>query len=381
MGSDLSFPDYIGARKCKEIVGEERFDQEKFNAIKGRSGKITKQQMLDLVLADTLEFNPAGSRNEDIRAQWENTTKAWRKVPKLTMPIVEKFRNSASLLDQAPAENLNSCVFEENEVAGNFVLVCVPKTLVGVDRRRPVQIFFHGGGFVMGRPQHFRRTCAKLAVLSKSVIVCPTVGNAPEDKADTWLRNAYAAFKWVNNEADQLNVDVSRIVVRGENHGAFIALKVAAQAIKKNEHEFIKFIWLDVPALLHDFLPKWRDPDKEIDEMHQISSKLNLQTFSLLFTDIEKQEEFNWDEHKNDVDIFPAFMEEELLKKIPPILLTTGEFDHVGRRACEQFAERLKGIEGKLLGCYIQPGVGHNLYGADQSLRDKAEKIFYTIFM
>ena len=74
-------------------------------------------------------------------------------------------------------------------------------------------------------------------------------------------------------------------------------------------------------------------------------------------------------------------MEEELLKKIPPILLTTGEFDHVGRRACEQFAERLKGIEGKLLGCYIQPGVGHNLYGADQSLRDKAEKIFYTIFM
>ena len=37
-----------------------------------------------------------------------------------------------------------------------------------------------------------------------------------------------------NNEADQLNIDVSRIVVRNENHGAFIALKkVAAQATKR----------------------------------------------------------------------------------------------------------------------------------------------------
>ena len=75
--------------------------------------------------------------------------KAWRKVPKLTMPIVEKFRNSASLLDQAPAENLNSCIFEENEVEGNFVLLCVPKTLVGVDRRPCANIFswrwFHHG--------------------------------------------------------------------------------------------------------------------------------------------------------------------------------------------------------------------------------------------
>ena len=132
----------------------------------------------------------------------------------------------------------------------------------------------------MGRPQHFRRTCAKLALLSKSVIVCPTVGNAPEDKADTWLRNAYAAFKWVHSQADQLNIDVSRVVVRGENHGAFIALKVAVQAMKKNEHELIKFIWLDVPALLHDFLPKWRDPGRESDEMHQVSSTLNLQAFS-----------------------------------------------------------------------------------------------------
>ena len=75
-------------------------------------------------------------------------------------------------------------------------------------------------------------------------------------------------------------------------------------------------------------------------------------------------------------------MDDDTLYKLPPVLLTTAEFDHVGKRGCEQFAEGLKTVEGKLLGCYIQPGVGHGLYGEKGTKeRDNAEKLFYSKFM
>ena len=43
---------------------------------------------------------------------------------------------------------------------------------------------------------------------------------------------------------------------------------------------------------------------------------------------------------------------------------------------------RLKLVEGKLLACYVQPGVMHGVYGTEgRKLRDIAERLFYSKFL
>lgn len=104
-----------------------------------------------------------------------------------------------------------------------------------------------------------------------------------------------------------------------------------------------------------------------------------MQSIATLFTDDVAA--WDWNEHKENAEAFPAIMDDETLSKLPPVLITSGEFDHVGKRGSEQFAARLKTVEGKLLGLYIQPGVGHGIYGGGLAERDAAFKLFYSKFL
>jgi len=68
----------------------------------------------------------------------------------------------------------------------------------------------------------------------------------------------------------------------------------------------------------------------------------------------------NWQEaikKPRSPDLFPGCMPEDLLKKCPPMYLTTAEHDQF-RRDNEWFAPRLKKC-GKFLGLFIQPGGTH----------------------
>ena len=83
----------------------------------------------------------------------------------------------------------------------------------------------------MGSPKNFRKECAKQAVMANAVIICPTIGFGPETKAPVWLKNGYAALKWVHAEAKRLKIDTTCVAIRGESHGAFTALSIARAAV------------------------------------------------------------------------------------------------------------------------------------------------------
>ena len=384
MGSGASLPEFIDPEQCKEIVGEANFNQEKFDSIKETNGKITAAQLTDLMLDSILAAPPSGKRNDDIAPLWDQMSTGWAQVPAMQMKIIELFRGSVDMLDQAPDIYLAQCAITEIQIKKKPCNVFIPKALEVIQDPRPVQIFYHGGGFIMGGPDNFKKTSAKLAVTSNSIVLCPTVGYAPENKAVEWLENAYAALKYVHSDEaeEKYYFDKARVAIRGESHGGYTALTVAREAAKLDEPNLIKFVWLDIPAITNDFVPKWKEPETEVQDMHKACSKLHMQTIALLFTDPDKVEEFNWDENKENAEAFPALMDDETLAKLPPVLITTGEFDHVGKRGSEQFAERLKTVEGKLLACYVQPGVMHGVYGAEgRKLRDIAERLLYSKFL
>lgn len=78
----------------------------------------------------------------------------------------------------------------------------------------------------MGAPDNFRKECAEQAVMSNAVVICPTIGYGPETKAAGWLKNGYAALKFVHSEAERLKIDTTRIAICGDSHGAYSALTV-----------------------------------------------------------------------------------------------------------------------------------------------------------
>ena len=63
------------------------------------------------------------------------------------------------------------------------------------------------------------------------------------------------------------------------------ALTIARSAAQKNEQNLIKFVWLDIPAIMNDFIEYWKTTDKEPEEMHQACSKLHMLALFTLFTD------------------------------------------------------------------------------------------------
>jgi len=81
----------------------------------------------------------------------------------------------------------------------------------------------------------------------------------------------------------------------------------------------------------------------------------------------------NYDGQKNDTDLYPGKVSDDLLKKVPPFAVWTSEFDEY-RRDNVKIAERGKAC-GKLLDISDMPGVMHNYQAS--SYTEQETKWFY----
>lgn len=213
---------------------------------------------------------------------------------------------------------------------------------------------------------------------TKTVLIAPEIGVAPEKKAPHWLKNGYAALKWVHAEAQRLGIDKARIALSGESAGGYTGLGVCMELAKTGESNLVKLFVADIGAFNNDFLAVAK-PEDEAEEMHKAGSMLHMQSMAYLITD--DVQAFDWSTRATDPNIFPAQMDETLLPKLPPIVLMTREFDHVGKRGNEMFAQRLK-PHGKLVGLYIQPGTGHGLGTAESNAQlEKDEALIFASFL
>jgi acetyl esterase/lipase len=95
---------------------------------------------------------------------------------------------------------------------------------------RPLLVFYHGGGFVVGDLDNYdavcRLTCrdADIAVLSIDYRL------APEHPAPAALDDAYAAFRWAHDHAAELGGVSGQVAVGGDSAGGNLAAGVALRA-------------------------------------------------------------------------------------------------------------------------------------------------------
>ena len=94
---------------------------------------------------------------------------------------------------------------------------------------KPVLVFFHGGGMMMGSLNAYDGLCRRLAHRSGCLVVSATYRLAPEHKFPAAVEDALAAVRWTHEHAAALGADASRVAVGGESGGGNLAAVVTQQ--------------------------------------------------------------------------------------------------------------------------------------------------------
>jgi acetyl esterase/lipase len=92
---------------------------------------------------------------------------------------------------------------------------------------RPVVVFLHGGGWVIGSLETHDRLCRRLAAISGLDVVSVEYRLAPEHPFPTPLEDSRAALEFVRDKAPEYGWDRNRIVVAGDSAGGNLATVLA----------------------------------------------------------------------------------------------------------------------------------------------------------
>lgn len=98
------------------------------------------------------------------------------------------------------------------------------------DTTAPVVMFFHGGGFVLGSIDSHDAMCRRLAFESGLTVVSVGYRRAPEHVFPAAFDDCYRSTEFVVGNAEELNVDGSRVVVAGDSAGGGLAAAVCLKA-------------------------------------------------------------------------------------------------------------------------------------------------------
>jgi acetyl esterase len=98
------------------------------------------------------------------------------------------------------------------------------------DGSLPVIVYYHGGGFVVGSVEVFDQLARSLSNAASSIVVSVEYRLAPVHPYPAAADDAYAAARWVAENAEELGADVDALFVGGDSAGGNLAASVALQA-------------------------------------------------------------------------------------------------------------------------------------------------------
>src|SRR5579875_1355120 len=95
---------------------------------------------------------------------------------------------------------------------------------------RPVLVYYHGGGWVIGSIASHDGVCRALANAVPAVVVSVDYRLAPEHRFPAAAEDAHAAARWVAGHAAEIGADPGRIAVGGDSAGGNLAAVTALMA-------------------------------------------------------------------------------------------------------------------------------------------------------
>ncbi|WP_285397234.1 alpha/beta hydrolase [Lysinibacillus sp. fls2-241-R2A-57] len=103
-----------------------------------------------------------------------------------------------------------------------------------LDKKLPVIVYYHGGGWVFGNLDSTDASCQLLAKKAQAIVVSVDYRPAPEYPFPTPLYDAYDALKWVYENIQHFGGDTANLTVAGDSAGGNLATVVAYLAATLN---------------------------------------------------------------------------------------------------------------------------------------------------
>ncbi len=119
---------------------------------------------------------------------------------------------------------------ENREIPGPAGALAVRIYRPAGDAPKPIVVFFHGGGWVIGSLDTHDHVARKLANEIDAVVVSVDYRMGPEDRFPAAVEDSFAALEWAHAEAAVLGGDPERVVVAGDSAGGNLAAIVAQMA-------------------------------------------------------------------------------------------------------------------------------------------------------
>lgn len=123
----------------------------------------------------------------------------------------------------------------------------------------PVVVFIHGGGWALGDLDSYDGTARQHAVGAEALVVSVAYRLAPEHPFPAAVDDAWAATRWVAENAAELGADPDRLAVAGDSAGGNLSA-VMAQLARDAGGPAIRFQLLWYPATTGDLsLPSFTE--------------------------------------------------------------------------------------------------------------------------
>ncbi|MEB3032147.1 alpha/beta hydrolase [[Mycobacterium] nativiensis] len=191
---------------------------------------------------------------------------------------------------------------------------------------RPVLVFFHGGGYVLGDLDTHDGLARALANRTGRVVVSVDYPMSPEHKYPAAINAGFAATKWVASHASEFGGDATDIAVAGDSAGGNLAAVVALMARDAGG-----------PAIAHQVLIY---PDLDFRRCN-----VSIREFAGKYGNISRPTQqwfmnhyLNTDDEKLMAHVSPLLAPG--LEGLPPALIITAEYDAL-RDEGEEYGARL----------------------------------------
>ena len=102
-------------------------------------------------------------------------------------------------------------------------------TPTGGDVVRPMIVFFHGGGWLLGSLDSHDMMARKISLATDCVVLSVDYRRGPESRFPTATDDAFDSVKWAAENAGRFGADGSRLVVAGDSAGGNLATVVAVR--------------------------------------------------------------------------------------------------------------------------------------------------------
>ncbi|WP_194791293.1 alpha/beta hydrolase [Pseudomonas sp. UFMG81] len=257
-----------------------------------------------------------------------------------------QFEAASLLLDSAPAGNLEVTQLSIATRDGAQLAARAYQRAQPSAQARPVLLYFHGGGYVVGSLDSHDTLCRRLALAGDFVVLAADYRLAPEHKFPTAFNDAEDVALWLLAEGARHGLDAGRVALAGDSVGGSLVAALAIRAASAPEQLPLQ---PRVQVLLYPVL----DAAVERASLERFAEGYLLEKDSLrwFYRQYEREtaDRLDW-------RFSPIYA--ELPAQLAPTVLWLAEFDPLLDEGLA-YAERVRAA-GLAIDCEVKAGMTHD---------------------